>query len=589
MNPRLLVFWICCGLLWLTQGAQLGFSAVSIQSTIRSYQWVLGDQNLIQVQLENADRSATIELPKVPGLSLQQAGPPAQSSQTSWINGTKTSHNSLTFQISVTAEHEGRFTIPPIVARYQGQSFQTESYPVQVTKAQESDALSLRVSTSKKKIYQGERLDLTLVWQLHQSVGDYRFQFPLLAQKDELKLRIKPDSNKNKSLKNLSVNGFTVAFVESPLGNGGVQYAVTFEITPPNSGELKIPAAQIKAMVVTGYQDQRDFFGRVVQRPQTEAAYSRSKSLSIPVLPLPSEGQPDDFSGAVGQFRYRMEAKGRRFEVGEPVPLTLTLTGRGELEKIDRPSLSDLTPNFEVEETLAPGEVKDGQLVFTQIIRPTHSGTQTLGPLSFSYFDPDTGSYQRAEAQGIDIEVTEAQTLQLSEIEGAPAPTQKAPEVVTTQGTHLLSSQPQEETLPSWVWLAGLVLITAGFGAWQNKKPAAPKTTTNRPPFTAQDIQQTEALEPAAGCNEVLRLTTELLDWKFGPQRRWTGAELQKMVAQEALSAPVAAQISQLIKETETRLYAGGVGADEPLAPLITGLLSVYQELTNPASLAASA
>jgi len=579
--------WLLLCFFALLTGPQAAWAAVQVKSGIQTTEWTVGDQNLIQIQVEGADRSASIQLPDVPGLTLQQTGPPAQSSQTFWVNGTKTSHNSLTFQISVLADKPGLFTIRPIQILYQGKTYQTEVYQVQAVKGLDSKLMALIVRTDKKQVYLGERLEIELVWQLHQSIEDYKFRFPLLAQKDELKLRLKPYPAKTVT-KDLSIDAFRVAFSPSQLADGGTQYATTFEITPQKLGDLKIPAGHIKGMIAKGYQQQRDFFGRVVRQPKLVPIYTSSLAQIIPVVALPEQGRPADFTGAVGQFELEVETQGRGFEVGEPVVLTLKITGKGNLDKIERPTLSELAGGFDVDETLSPGEVKDGLVLFQQTVRAKQPGVQEIGPVSFPYFDPVEGLYKRVTAPGIPVEILPARRLQFADIAGAKAAQKSDTAEPTTLATtyNLLSAAPPQTELPSWVWLVGLVGITLGFVGLENRKPKATTTLPDLPPFGLDTLEPLGSLGQEAGLREVIRLTTTLLDWKFGPQRRWSGGPLKQLVSQGFLDKKLGEQIEHLLRETETSLYAGSSQEAGLLAPALAALQTIYQELTAPPRLA---
>ena len=53
-------------------------------------------------------------MPEIEGLTIEQVGPPARSSQTSIINGRRSDRSVVTYNYRVTPLREGSFTIPPI-------------------------------------------------------------------------------------------------------------------------------------------------------------------------------------------------------------------------------------------------------------------------------------------------------------------------------------------------------------------------------------------------------------------------------------------------------------------------------------------
>ena len=64
-------------------------------------------------------------------------------------------------------------------------------------------------------------------------------------------------------------------------------------------------------------------------RPLTNLPRIYNSTLSV--MPLPAEGQPDSFSGAIGKFRMETGTDLQESEVGEPIMLSLKLTGEETL------------------------------------------------------------------------------------------------------------------------------------------------------------------------------------------------------------------------------------------------------------------
>ena len=69
--------------------------------------------------------------------------------------------------------------------------------------------------------------------------------------------------------------------------------------------------------------------------------------MTIQVRPLPTEGQPKDFSGAVGSFRMRAELLTKSPKTNESVTIRLTLEGTGNLKQVISPTIA-FPQDFEV-------------------------------------------------------------------------------------------------------------------------------------------------------------------------------------------------------------------------------------------------
>ena len=75
--------------------------------------------------------------------------------------------------------------------------------------------------------------------------------------------------------------------------------------------------------------------------------------MTIQVRPLPTEGQPKDFSGAVGSFRMRAELLTKTPKTNESVTIRLTLEGPGNLKQVISPAIA-FPQDFEVYDRRRP-------------------------------------------------------------------------------------------------------------------------------------------------------------------------------------------------------------------------------------------
>ncbi|MGC4071136.1 MAG: BatD family protein [Nibricoccus sp.] len=123
---------------------------------------------------------------------------------------------------------------------------------------------------------------------------------------------------------------------------------------------------------------------------------------SIIVKPLPA-GAPASFNGSVGKFTLESKVVPATANVGDPITWTLTLTGAGNWPDIPGLPSREASKDFRVIQPQAKRTNKDGALfeaTLTEdvVLIPTKPGSYTLGPVSFSYFDPSKGEYQTITA-----------------------------------------------------------------------------------------------------------------------------------------------------------------------------------------------
>jgi hypothetical protein len=135
------------------------------------------------------------------------------------------------------------------------------------------------------------------------------------------------------------------------------------------------------------------------------------ESLPTPfhVLSLPTAGRPADFSGAVGAFKISSDVSTLKAAAGDPVTLRMHVTGAGNFDRVDSAMLDHLDtwktypPKSSFNATDSVGY--KGEKIFEQPLIASQAGEQTIPALSFSYFDPETRRYERAQTAPIKIDI----------------------------------------------------------------------------------------------------------------------------------------------------------------------------------------
>lgn len=170
---------------------------------------------------------------------------------------------------------------------------------------------------------------------------------------------------------------------------------------------IKAGEAVLEPMVlslVTGRGRQR--FGMFFPEPQRIA----SEPVSIQVKPLPEEGKPFGFMGAVGDFSLHLDRDTMELETDTPFKFVLTVRGTGYSDFISKPEIK-LPPEFDLftEKVEKSIEREAGQAFavvrYRMIIVPHQAGEFTLGPFSLPYFDPKSENYRQAESELIRLSV----------------------------------------------------------------------------------------------------------------------------------------------------------------------------------------
>ena len=134
-----------------------------------------------------------------------------------------------------------------------------------------------------------------------------------------------------------------------------------------------------------------------------------TRQIDLKVRPLPPD-EPDAFTGAVGRFNIEGKVDTDTVELGEPVTLTLTVSGEGNMETLPAPSWPDF-PGWRSLDNDAPYQMSivDGKVQgvrkFERVLIPNLSGSHDLPHIEYAYFDPYLEEYVTLATQSFRVEV----------------------------------------------------------------------------------------------------------------------------------------------------------------------------------------
>lgn len=281
--------------------------------------------------------------------------------------------------------------------------------------------------------------------------------------------------------------------VERETINGRPYQVATFRtaIVPVKAGELEIPPATL-TVLTQPQPDQMidDFFDRFLRGrggnlrnfgvPQEVEVASNSATLTV--KPLPVDGQPDDFTGAVGSFTLESSVSPERAQGGDPVTLTARISGRGNFNAMEAPLLRDdegwrsypPKETFDADDEIGFRGVKSFEYLLVA------EQDQKLTPaVGFSYFDPSKEEYVRLTAPPLAVDVQGATAPTPTPAAAAPATAAATP---TPEGespgptifpalSHRGASFLATASSPAFLWVnaAGAVAFVTllGFLSWK--------------------------------------------------------------------------------------------------------------------------
>lgn len=226
-----------------------------------------------------------------------------------------------------------------------------------------------------------------------------------------------------------------------------------------HAGQLTIPVNELPILYTL--RDPDDPFMN-----QTSERILRTDPITIQVKPLPEEGKPEDFSGAVGSFKVRYELDSKEWRTHEATTLKIVLEGQGNLKiatlpKLELPADIEIYDPVEKSEQTYEGGILRSKRVLEYSLIPRSTGEIQIPRLAIAYFNPASAKYQTTIAEPISIRITQGH----------------ARSVETTVHTHrdnqeeqasseLLSAEAGERTFQSHLALMALIhvlMVALGF------------------------------------------------------------------------------------------------------------------------------
>lgn len=131
----------------------------------------------------------------------------------------------------------------------------------------------------------------------------------------------------------------------------------------------------------------------------------------LTVVPLPSEGRPRSFTGAVGED-FQIQALLKQTEVveGQTVELSVSVSGDGHLELVPYPYLPEWD-GIEHKQTTSPSTttVENGKLVSKRTynfrLKPTRAGSYDMSEIALAFFRPSLERYEVIKAAPMTLNV----------------------------------------------------------------------------------------------------------------------------------------------------------------------------------------
>ncbi len=367
-------------------------SSVSVVATVDKNEATLEDY--IQLRLSVKGIREEPVFPEMPEFKVQSRG---TSSKVSIVNGQMSS--SVEYSYILYPQKTGSFTIGPFLVKYKGKTVKSNQIAVNIRKSrpQEKNSRDIFVTAEvdNDKPYLYEEIIYCLKFYRKVKVANAQ-----LTESPSFEGFISEHIGKDKEYQKI-INGQTYLVNE-----------ITQALFPVKTGVLEISSSTLYCDVVVQSRRQRrgffsdPFFSRAETVPKSFA----TSPITVMVKPLPAEGRPAGFKNLVGEFELSSELSSSKLEVGESLTLTLSLTGTGNLKNHQTIDISGLQ-NFKVYddkpvfEPLVSGGKVGGKLTVKKAMVPLTEGRLRIPPITVSYFNPSSGSYETVKTGPFTLDV----------------------------------------------------------------------------------------------------------------------------------------------------------------------------------------
>jgi hypothetical protein len=335
------------------------------------------------------------------------AGPSQQISQ-SWING-RSSFEKI-YSYFLLPLQKGNLVIKQAVIEFNGQLYKTAPIRVTVTNPVQQQAdpndpnapqisadnnIYLVADISKTNPYINE--PITVVYKLY-----FSYNIGITNWRELNKPKYNDFWSQNIDIKQL--------VAEEGMFKGQRYRFVTLRKTvlyPQKSGKLNIEPLSLDIDVQLP-TNRRDMFGRVMITEGNKRVSAGTKTITV--KPLPEAGKPEGFTGAVGNFDFKVTPTKTNLKNGESLDLVVSVSGKGNLKLFDLPK--PVAPNaLEMYDAVHKEQVNTGlsgmtgKIVDSYTIVPQYKGKYPIKPMQFSYFDLGSGTYKTISSEEIVINV----------------------------------------------------------------------------------------------------------------------------------------------------------------------------------------
>lgn len=430
---------LTAAILWGVFAPSLQAEDVGVSANLNKRSVQVGEE--VRLSIRVTGQSMNLQAPRLPQLDGFETYYTGRASHISVINGVSSSN--VEFSYTLIPQRAGHFTLNPIEVRTGQSVFKTEPLEIEVSGGQNQapgaqvplqravtqpsrpspvaqpvfqdqapvvppgtdDNIFVQALVDRKTLYQNEQVLLTYSLYTRydtryegfdkepETSGFWIEEFPMGREVPRETVRMNGKRYVKADVKKLAL------FPTAP-GNYTIQ---------PGSLKVSIREEPQGASAFDEFFSDSFFTGGAFFARRQDRLLM-PPPIQLVVKPLPENGKPASFQGAVGTFRLTATIDKDKVKQNEPVTLKMVIEGEGNIETITRPKVPALTgfktydadtnsKLFQTENVI--GGTKSFEVVFI----PKEEGSSFIPPLEFSFFDPRQEKYVTLKTPNFPVQV----------------------------------------------------------------------------------------------------------------------------------------------------------------------------------------
>lgn len=375
------------------------------------------------------------------------SGPSVGSSTSiSMVNGKVDQSTTYTYTYYLSATKEGTFTIPGVTISIGGRVIKSNFVIVSVVKAPKSqpqeepqqsdswfhfdfpqwpgmpqqpqtqpqqksksdkaqiddkigkDDMFIKAVSTKLEAFQGEAIVVTHKLYIKNQNNGYSIERAIFDQSDEFWANALELDHRDQTTETVNGKSYTVYTIKQTA------------FYPCKTGKLVIPKLNLTLRIRVPATVKDPFWGTYSTFRNKDITLT-SNDIPVKVKALPNAHSTE--TEVVGNFTISSSLSKTEAHTNEPITLTITISGTGNLHHI---SADDLNIEFPTDcdvtyprisgHITAKGDIVSGSKTFKYTIIPRSEGTFLIPNATYNYYNYESGSYKTITSQDYQIEVT---------------------------------------------------------------------------------------------------------------------------------------------------------------------------------------